>query len=128
MKALPDEEGIETSRYLHWLVWMRVEALPDEEGVETLHELEPFHVYGYEGTPLSQRAGPSGPCSISPETVAANGHGHPLFRVSAADRSAFGDTGAALRMSRHSDVDTAIFGIGYRFPIVSGWIFRCPSD
>ena len=35
MKALPDEEGIETSRAWSFSCTIRMKALPDEEGIET---------------------------------------------------------------------------------------------
>ena len=37
MKALPDEEGIETARSARWILCKsRMKALPDEEGIETV--------------------------------------------------------------------------------------------
>ena len=35
MKALPDEEGIETTVKASQMRWMCMKALPDEEGIET---------------------------------------------------------------------------------------------
>ena len=52
MKALPDEEGIETSL---WAVpassRSRMKALPDEEGIETPKLTECILSHRYEGTP-----------------------------------------------------------------------------
>ena len=52
MKALPDEEGIETQFERFQSVPGSMKALPDEEGIET-YEADRLvsRRFGYEGTP-----------------------------------------------------------------------------
>ena len=51
MKALPDEEGIETISNCFTDSANRMKALPDEEGIETSCESARYASSGYEGTP-----------------------------------------------------------------------------
>ena len=52
MKALPDEEGIETEFSAKVRQPARMKALPDEEGIETGSHLNSSYLQAkYEGTP-----------------------------------------------------------------------------
>ena len=51
MKALPDEEGIETVFFSAKAKLTGMKALPDEEGIETPPSFLPKHPREYEGTP-----------------------------------------------------------------------------
>ena len=51
MKALPDEEGIETHPELYLSYCLCMKALPDEEGIETIIMAPIIIMMMYEGTP-----------------------------------------------------------------------------
>ena len=52
MKALPDEEGIETfSGSWAQSLASGMKALPDEEGIETVRRTTSLEFHAYEGTP-----------------------------------------------------------------------------